>query len=135
MSNLFDNLGRAANTLLTALKMPDESAEANSILAEMRFPQFSRLLPYRDYNQESGLFVNDTTLGFMLEATPINGANETIAESLDHLLRTKVPRGIPLCIHLMSSKRVAVALSTDYGIFRGPVNRLHGLTPSPGPIT
>ncbi|MEI7412151.1 type IV secretion system protein TraC [Pectobacterium aroidearum] len=114
MSNLFDNLGRAANTLLTALKMPDESAEANSILAEMRFPQFSRLLPYRDYNQESGLFVNDTTLGFMLEATPINGANETIAESLDHLLRTKVPRGIPLCIHLMSSKRVASRV--EYGL-------------------
>ncbi|MDF7729548.1 TraC family protein, partial [Enterobacter hormaechei subsp. steigerwaltii] len=29
------------------------------------FPQFSRLLPYRDYNQESGLFMNDTTMGFM----------------------------------------------------------------------
>ncbi|WP_306802936.1 TraC family protein [Escherichia coli] len=70
----------------------------------MSFPQFSRLLPYRDYNQESGLFMNDTTMGFMLEAIPINGANESIVEALDHMLRTKLPRGIPLCIHLMSSQ-------------------------------
>ncbi|WP_436232818.1 TraC family protein, partial [Escherichia coli] len=44
----------------------------------------------------------DTTMGFMLEAIPINGANESIVEALDHMLRTKLPRGIPLCIHLMS---------------------------------
>lgn len=47
----------------------------------MSFPQFSRLLPYRDYNRESGLFMNDTTMGFMLEAIPINGANESIVEA------------------------------------------------------
>ncbi|MFP1498209.1 TraC family protein [Escherichia coli] len=49
----------------------------------MKLPQFSRLLPYRDYNQESGLFMNDITMGFMLEAIPINGANESIVEALD----------------------------------------------------
>ncbi|WP_410960375.1 TraC family protein, partial [Salmonella sp. SAL4431] len=78
-----DTVTQAANSLLTALKLPDESAQANQILGEMSFPQFSRLLPYRDYNQESGLFMNDATMGFMLEATPVNGANETIALSLD----------------------------------------------------
>ncbi|EOJ3523200.1 TraC family protein [Escherichia coli] len=80
----------------------------------MSFPQFSRLLPYRDYNQESGLFMNDTTLGFMLEAIPINGANESIVEALDHMLRTKLPRGIPLCIHLMSSQLVGDRI--EYGL-------------------
>ncbi|ELS9334570.1 TraC family protein, partial [Salmonella enterica] len=87
MKNLLDTVTQAANSLLTALKLPDESAQANQILGEMSFPQFSRLLPYRDYNQESGLFMNDATMGFMLEATPVNGANETIVLSLDHLLR------------------------------------------------
>lgn len=80
----------------------------------MSFPQFSRLLPYRDYNQESGLFMNDTTMGFMLEAIPINGANESIVEALDHMLRTKLPRGIPLCIHLMSSQLVGDRI--EYGL-------------------
>nr|WP_011282403.1 type IV secretion system protein TraC [Salmonella enterica]AAY88116.1 conjugative transfer assembly protein [Salmonella enterica subsp. enterica serovar Dublin] len=114
MKNLLDTVTQAANSLLTALKLPDESAQANQILGEMSFPQFSRLLPYRDYNQESGLFMNDATMGFMLEATPVNGANETIALSLDHLLRTKLPRGIPLCIHLMSSQLVGERI--EYGL-------------------
>ncbi len=102
------------NSLVTALKLPDESAKANEVLGEMSFPQFSRLLPYRDYNQESGLFMNDTTMGFMLEAIPINGANESIVEALDHMLRTKLPRGVPFCIHLMSSQLVGDRI--EYGL-------------------
>ena len=74
-NNPLEAVTQAVNSLVTALKLPDESAKANEVLGEMSFPQFSRLLPYRDYNQESGLFMNDTTMGFMLEAIPINGAN------------------------------------------------------------
>lgn len=135
MKNLLDTVTQAANSLLTALKLPDESAQANQILGEMSFPQFSRLLPYRDYNRESGLFMNDATMGFMLEATPVNGANETIVLSLDHLLRTKLPRGIPLCVHLMSSQLVGERI--EYGLrkFSGPVSRRSGSTPSPAPTT
>lgn len=58
--------------------------------------------------------MNDTTMGFMLEAIPINGANESIVEALDHMLRTKLPRGIPLCIHLMSSQLVGDRI--EYGL-------------------
>ena len=78
MNNPLEAVTQAVNSLVTALKLPDESAKANEVLGEMSFPQFSRLLPYRDYNQESGLFMNDTTMGFMLEAIPINGANESM---------------------------------------------------------
>lgn len=67
MNNPLEAVTQAVNSLVTALKLPDESAKANEVLGEMSFPQFSRLLPYRDYNQESGLFMNDTTMGFMLE--------------------------------------------------------------------
>ncbi len=79
--------------------------------------------------------MNDATMGFMLEATPVNGANETIALSLDHLLRTKLPRGIPLCVHLMSSQLVGERI--EYGLrkFSGPVSRRSGSTPSPAPTT
>lgn len=111
-NNPLEAVTQAVNSLVTALKLPDESAKANEVLGEMSFPQFSRLLPYRDYNQESGLFMNDTTMGFMLEAIPINGANKSIVEALDHMLRTKLPRGIPLCIHLMSSQLVGALLQS-----------------------
>ncbi|SQR21542.1 conjugal transfer ATP-binding protein TraC [Escherichia coli] len=114
MNNPLEAVTQAVNSLVTALKLPDESAKANEVLGEMSFPQFSRLLPYRDYNQESGLFMNDTTMGFMLEAIPINGANESIVEALDHMLRTKLPRGIPLCIYLMSSQLVGDRI--EYGL-------------------
>lgn len=77
-NNPLEAVTQAVNSLVTALKLPDESAKANEVLGEMSFPQFSRLLPYRDYNQESGLFMNDTTMGFMLEAIPINGANTPV---------------------------------------------------------
>ncbi len=73
MNNPLEAVTQAVNSLVTALKLPDESAKANEVLGEMSFPQFSRLLPYRDYNQESGLFMNDTTMGFMLEATGCTG--------------------------------------------------------------
>lgn len=78
--------------------------------------------------------MNDTTMGFMLEAIPINGANESIVEALDHMLRTKLPRGVPFCIHLMSSQLVGDRI--EYGLreFSGRVNRLNGLTPLPVPI-
>ena len=113
-NNPLEAVTQAVNSLVTALKLPDESAKANEVLGEMSFPQFSRLLPYRDYNQESGLFMNDTTMGFMLEAIPINGANKSIVEALDHMLRTKLPRDIPLCIHLMSSQLVGDRI--EYGL-------------------
>lgn len=113
-NNPLEAVTQAVNSLVTALKLPDESAKANEVLGEMSFPQFSRLLPYRDYNQESGLFMNDTTMGFMLEAIPINGANESIVEALDHMLRTKLPRGVPFCIHLMSSQLVGDRI--EYGL-------------------
>ncbi|NWO72281.1 type IV secretion system protein TraC [Escherichia coli] len=113
-NNPLEAVTQAVNSLVTALKLPDESAKANEVLGEMSFPQFSRLLPYRDYNQESGLFMNDTTMGFMLEAIPINGANESIVEALDHMLRTKLPRGVPFCIHLKSSQLVGDRI--EYGL-------------------
>lgn len=114
MSNPLDTVTRTVNSLLTALKMPDESSEANDVLGQMRFPQFSRLLPYRDYDAETGLFMNEKTMGFILEAQPINGANETIVSSLENLIRTKLPREVPVAVHLVSSH--LVGRDIEYGL-------------------
>lgn len=48
MNNPLEAVTQAVNSLVTALKLPDESAKANEVLGEMSFPQFSRLLPYPD---------------------------------------------------------------------------------------
>lgn len=104
--NVFEQITHAANSLLSALKMPDEASKANQILGDMTFPQLSRVLPYRDYDPESGMFINANTIGFMLEAQPLIGASEAIVKSLESLLRTKLESNMPLSIHLMASKRV-----------------------------
>ncbi len=74
MSNI---LGRpsaqAVNSLVTALKLPDESARPMKFWAKYELPAVQPSAAYRDYNQESGLFMNDTTMGFMLEAIPSMG--------------------------------------------------------------
>lgn len=106
MNNALDAVANTINALMASLRMPDESSAANDALAQMDFPQFSSLLPYRDYDPDTGLFMNDKTLGFMLEAQPLNGANETVVSSLENFLRTKLMRGVPFAIHLMSSHLV-----------------------------
>ncbi|SMG59785.1 type IV secretion system protein TraC [Cedecea sp. NFIX57] len=112
--SLPDPITRTVNGLLSALKMPDDSATANRALAEMSFPQFSRVLPYRDYDPDTGLYMNATTLGFMVEAIPLTGADKSIVLTLENLLRTKLPRTIPLSIHLMAGKQIGPQI--EYGL-------------------
>ena len=112
--NPIESVAKAVNTLLTALKLHDESAKANDVLASMDFPQFSRVLPYKDYDSETGLFINQKTVGFILEARPLPGANEHIVGSLENLLRTKLPRNVPVTINLVSSKLVGDDI--EYGL-------------------
>ncbi len=42
MNNPLEAVTQAVNSLVTALKLPDESAKANEVLGEMSFPQCSR---------------------------------------------------------------------------------------------
>lgn len=113
-NNLMDTVAQAVNSLVSALKLPDESAKANDMLGSMNFPQFSRVLPYKDYDSATGLFINTKTVGFMLEARPLPGANKDIVTTLEHLLRTKIPRGVPFTINLVSSKLVGNDI--EYGL-------------------
>lgn len=112
--NPLESVTKAVNSLVTALKLPDESAEANNILASMNFPQFSRVLPYKDYDSDTGLFINQKSVGFLLEARPLPGANEHIVGSLENLLRTKFPRNVPVTINLVASKLVGGDI--EYGL-------------------
>ncbi|VTM93939.1 conjugal transfer ATP-binding protein TraC [Raoultella planticola] len=113
-NNLMDTVAQAVNSLVSALQLPDESAKANDTLGSMNFPQFSRILPYQDYDSETGLFINTKKIGFMLEARPLPGANKDIVATLEHLLRTKIPRGVPFTINLVSSKLVGDDI--EYGL-------------------
>ncbi|MGF7444856.1 TraC family protein, partial [Klebsiella michiganensis] len=109
-----DTVAQAVNSLVSALKLPDESAKANDMLGSMNFPQFSRVLPYKDYDSATGLLINTKTVGWLFEARPLPGANAHIVSSLENLLRTKLPRNVPVTINLVSSKLVGDDI--EYGL-------------------
>ncbi len=50
----------------------------------------------------------------MFEARPLPGADKSIVATLEHLLRSKLPRGVPVSFHLVSSKLVGNDI--DYGL-------------------
>ncbi|HHV7361598.1 TPA: TraC family protein, partial [Morganella morganii] len=89
VSGLHEN---TLNKLFTDWRKPDGKRKADEAEENMDYPSFSRELPYRLYDPDSGLFLNDTTLGFVLECTPLIGANDKIVDALDYFLRNKLPR-------------------------------------------
>lgn len=100
--------------LFTGWREPDGNKRAEEALVDMDYPSFCSMLPYRNYDANSGLFINKSTIGFALECTPLIGANDKIVESLDYFLRNKLPRKTPLTFLLLGSRCVSDML--DYGL-------------------
>ncbi len=112
-NNIIDAVTQAVNSLVSALKLPDESAKANDTLGSMNFPQFSRILPYKDYDSATGLFINNKTVGFMFEARPLPGADKVSSPHWSIYCAANFP-GVPVSFHLVSSKLVGNDI--DYGL-------------------
>lgn len=100
--------------LFTAWREQDGNKRAAEALENMDYPSFCSLLPYRNYDAKSGLFINKSTIGFALECTPLVGANDKIVDALDYFLRNKLPRKIPLTFMLLGSKCISDQLG--YGL-------------------
>ncbi|SMG60313.1 type IV secretion system protein TraC [Cedecea sp. NFIX57] len=86
-----------------AVRAPSGATAANRALENLNYPRLSSLLPYRGFDAESGLFINKSTVGFLLKATPLIGANTHIVEVLNDLVKSKLPRKTPISFHLVSS--------------------------------
>ncbi|TDN51495.1 type IV secretion system protein TraC [Scandinavium goeteborgense] len=114
MSKLID----AIRHLKSGLTVPDGASEMTRALASMQFPQISSILPYRDYDAKTGLFINKSTIGFLLRATPLSGANETIVSTLEEMVKSKLPRKTPIAFHLVSSKHIGDMLDNGMQDFR-----------------
>ena len=56
-----DRIVETVNRLLSAFKMPDGATDANRTLGDMQYPQLSSQLPYRDYDKDSGLLMNNSS--------------------------------------------------------------------------
>ncbi|MCW0345839.1 MULTISPECIES: type IV secretion system protein TraC [Pantoea] len=106
--------------------------EASALLQQnFSYPSLSSLLPWRMYDGQSDLYINGRSVGFMLELSPLIGANQQVVQGLDTLLREKLPRKTPLTVMMVASKCVGgmlqQALSVD--MWKGPMApRLNAIT-------
>lgn len=80
------------------------------------YPSLAAALPYRYYDDVNDFYINTGTMGFILEAAPLPGANEQVIAALDDMVRKKIPRQVPLSIILVASKCVGERI--DQGVSR-----------------
>ncbi|NNH97765.1 type IV secretion system protein TraC [Pasteurella multocida] len=92
----------------------DTTLETSNILKELDYPHISDLIPLKYYDEDSELLINSRSVGFIIEAQPLIGANEQLVEGLDRLLQNNIPRDYPLQILLLGSQAVEEIL--DYGL-------------------
>lgn len=90
------------------------TTETESKLEGLEYPHICDLIPFKYFEPVSGLCINESSIGFILEAQPLIGANEQLVESFERLLQSNVPRNSPLQVTLLGSK--AVKEIVDYGL-------------------
>ncbi|MBP2199063.1 type IV secretion system protein TraC [Pantoea cypripedii] len=106
----FDPLN-VVDTVADILGERDSTSETREKLQELDYPHIRDLLPYQDYDSDSQIWVNQSSLGFIIEAQPLIGANEKLAESLEYIARDVVPRETPLQVMLVSTRAVKEQVS------------------------
>lgn len=79
------------------LRQTNEFLQAHSV---------SELLPYRSFDPETQLFLNRSSLGFVIETIPLVGCGEEIPRQLTGLFQHSLPLGSSLQCLLIASARI-----------------------------
>ena len=74
------------------------------------FRTICNLLPYRAYEEEERLYYNENSYGFILEATPLCGADEKMVGVLTGMITDGVPEGCNIQVINWASPRVGHTL-------------------------
>ncbi len=88
---------RTFGTKDSVLHLANEFLESHSL---------SELLPYRSFDPETQLFLNQTCVGFVLETLPLIGCGEEIPRQLTGLFQHALPLGSNLQCLLIASSRI-----------------------------
>ncbi|MBA3814819.1 MAG: TraC family protein, partial [Alphaproteobacteria bacterium] len=72
----------------------------------------SELLPYRSFDPETQLFINRSSVGFVIETLPLVGCGEDIPRQLTGLFQHAFPLGSNFQCLLLASSRIGAALNT-----------------------
>nr|MBA3814732.1 conjugal transfer protein TraC [Alphaproteobacteria bacterium] len=72
----------------------------------------SEILPYRSFEPETQLFMNRSSVGFVIETLPLVGCGEDIPRQLTGLFQHAFPLGSNFQCLLLASSRIGVSLNT-----------------------
>lgn len=92
----------------------------------------SELLPYRSFEPETQLFMNRTSVGFVIETLPLVGCGEDVPRQLTGLFQHAFPMGSNLQCLLLASSRIGASLNTWENARAG--NPLNGGPLNGGPL-
>src|SRR3546814_20577283 len=81
-SDLFDKL---LGDLLGGPRKVDKAVPSTSI------PMFADWLPYRSFDQKNGLYYNSASRGWILEVSPLVGADDRTSEIISQFLSEGIP--------------------------------------------
>lgn len=60
---------------------------------EFSHSQIADLLPYRSFDSDKKIFINDNSVGFILEGNPLVGANDGVIEAISGVFTDGIPAG------------------------------------------
>ena len=102
------------NVISNLLGEKDTSNETAQLMTELEYAHIRDLIPFKYYDKDSGLFINDQSIGFIIETQPLIGANEQLVESFNRILQSNIPRDHYLQVSLLGSKAVKEII--DFGL-------------------
>ena len=103
---------RFYDNLLSGLFGDSKRPEAER--PDLAVPMLAHWLPYRSYDPKTGIFYNSASRGFVIEVSPLVGADERTGEILTQFLSEGIP--VPGCLqfHDWMSPRISERLSKWY---------------------
>ena len=83
-----------------------EALSQKATQAKPEFNLISDLLPYRSFDEVKQIFINDNSVGFVLEATPLIGATDNVIDTLSGMFSDALPEGCTIQFINFASPKV-----------------------------
>lgn len=84
----------------------DDEFVRNYVNLENNYSAVKDLIPTWIYDEEHGCFINDNSIGFVLEGNTINGADEKTIKTITNLITDGVPEGTVIQVNNFASPKV-----------------------------
>jgi conjugal transfer ATP-binding protein TraC len=93
-----------------------EDREAEELFSK---DTLANILPYKAYDDETGVFINKGSLGFVIEATPLIGADDATQKEITSIFQDVMEEGSSVQCLLWADHRISKFLNMWGGVHEG----------------